>query len=236
MVEKSTITEGTGWPPGYRLNARVSTLKSAVIEAFHNIPVANVSDVMGRATGTRGLVAYHGSLALHMCGPAVTVRIRSGDNLMVHAAMMIAHPGDVIVIDGGADLSTAVIGGLMRTSAIARRLGGFVIDGILRDVAEWAEGTVPVYAKGHGHRGPSKDGPGEVNVPIACAGLAVSPGDLVLGDADGVISIPAGEAQRILLLCREHAMREEKTRESNRSGITDDVRFQTLLRAKGCPV
>lgn len=236
MVEPRAISQDAVWPPGYRINPRVDTLGGALIEEFRNVPVAHVSDVMGRATGGRGLVAYHGSLVLCMSGPAVTVRIRPGDNLMVHAAMMIAHAGDVIVIDGGGDLSTAVIGGLMRTTAISKKLGGFVIDGILRDVAEWAEGVIPAYAKGHGHRGPSKDGPGEVNVPISCAGLAVAPGDLVVGDADGVISVPAAEAQRILLLCRDHALREEKTRESNRSGIIDHERFNTMLRAKGCPV
>ena len=223
-------------PPGFRLNPCVATLDPKLIESFRGVPVAHASDVMGRATGARGLVAYHGSLAMSLCGPAVTVRFRPGDNLMIHAAMAVARAGDVVVIDGGGDLPTAVIGGLTRTSAIARELGGFVVDGAIRDVAEWAESVIPAYARGHSHRGPSKDGPGEVNVPVACAGLAVNPGDLVLGDADGVVAIPAADAERVLHRCRDHAAREDETRRKNANGIIDHERFNALLRAKGCPV
>ncbi len=171
-----------------------------------------------------------------MCGPAITVRVRPGDNLMIHAVMMIAEPGDVLIVDGGGDETTALVGGLMRTSAIARRLGGIVVDGLLRDVAEWAEGGFPVYAIGHGHRGPSKDGPGEVNVPVAVAGMQVSPGDLVLGDSDGVVCIPADRATMLLSKCLAHAEKEDAIRAANATGRIDEERFLALLRAKGCPV
>lgn len=224
------------WPAGFRVNPRATTLTADLIEAYRSVPVCHAGDVMGRHTGARGLRPYHHDLSLVMCGPAVTVRIRPGDNLMVHLAMMMAEPGDVIVIDGGADLSTAVIGGLMRTSALARRLGGFVIDGALRDVAEWAEGGIGAWARGNTHHGPSKDGPGEVNVPVACAGMAVHPGDLILGDADGVICIPAADAAAILPLCHAHADKEKKIATNNARGIPDWDRFNALLRAKGCPV
>ena len=150
--------------------------------------------------------------------------------------MMMAQPGDVIVIDGGGDVSTAVIGGLMRTSAVARGLGGFILDGALRDVAEWAEGGIGAWARGNVHRGPSKDGPGEVNVPVACAGLAVQPGDLILADADGVIAIPAADAALILPLCHAHADKERRIAANNTMGAVDWDRFNTLLRQKGCPV
>lgn len=224
------------WPLGFHVNPRVEGPSAELIEAYRSVPVCHAGDVMGRHTGARGLSAYHNDLALTMCGPAVTVRIRPGDNLMVHLAMMMAKPGDVIVIDGGGDLSTAVIGGLMRTSAVARKLGGFVIDGALRDVAEWAEGGIGAWARGHSHRGPSKDGPGEVNVPLACAGMAVQPGDLILGDADGVIAIPAAEAAAILELCLGHAEQERKIAANNAKGVPDWDRFNALLRKKGCPV
>lgn len=229
-------SEPASWPTGFVVNPRVSTLPAALIADYRGVPVCHAGDVMGRHTGARGLRPYHGDLGPVMCGPAVTVRIRPGDNLMVHLAMMMAEPGDVIVVDGGGDLSTAVIGGLMRITAIARKLGGFVLDGALRDVAEWAEGEIPAYAAGNVHRGPSKDGPGEVNVPVACAGMAVNPGDLVLGDADGVIAIPAAEAAALLPLCRAHAEKERGIATKNASGTLDWDRFNALLRAKGCPV
>jgi RraA family protein len=191
---------------------------------------------MGRAVGGLGLSAYHGDLRLALCGPAVTVRVRPGDNLMIHVAMQLAQPGDVIVIDGAGDLTQALIGGLMRTSAIARGIAGFVVDGAVRDIAEWAEGGIAVYARGHTHRGPSKDGPGEINVPVACAGMSIAPGDLVLGDADGVVCVPASRAAELLPQVRAHAAREEKIRAGNRTGTPDLERFNALLRQKGCPV
>lgn len=238
MNEITATTPATTptWPMGFAVNPRVSNLPADLIEAYRQVPVCHAGDVMGRHTGARGVKAYHNDLNLVMCGPAVTVRIRPGDNLMIHLAMMMAEPGDVIVIDGGGDLSTAVIGGLMRTTAVARKLGGFVLDGALRDLAEWAEGGLAAYAAGHVHRGPSKDGPGEVNVPVACFGMSVNPGDLILGDADGVIAIPADRAADLLPLCRAHAEKEKKIAANNASGKLDWDRFNALLRQKGCPV
>jgi regulator of RNase E activity RraA len=155
---------------------------------------------------------------------------------MVHKALMMAQAGDVIVIDGGGDLTQAIIGGLIRTTALTKKLGGFVIDGAIRDLAEWAEGDVPVFARGHTHRGPSKEGPGEINVPVSVGGLVVQPGDLVLGDPDGVIAIPAEAAGTLLPQTLAHLDREAKIRESNMRGTSDPERFDTILRAKGLPV
>lgn len=224
------------WPAGYRINPRVGAIASELIEAFRSIPVAVAGDCMGRSIGARGLRAYHGDLSLKLCGPAFTVRIRPGDNLMVHKALMMVKPGDVLVIDGGGDVSQAVIGGLVRTTALRVQLGGIVIDGAVRDLEELAEGIVPVFAAGHTHRGPSKEGPGEINVPIACAGLCVLPGDLMLGDADGVIAIPAQDVAALLPKTLAHLDREANIRETNRAGTADPERFDLLLRNKGLPI
>ncbi|TBU92572.1 RraA family protein [Phytopseudomonas dryadis] len=224
------------WPAGFAVNPRATAPDRELIEAFRRVPVAHASDCMGRAVGGLGLRAYHGSPDMLMCGPALTVRVRPGDNLMIHKAMLMAEPGDVIVIDGAGDLTQAVIGGLMRTTALARHLGGFVVNGAVRDVAEWAEGEIPVYALGHVHRGPSKEGPGEVNVPLSCAGLMVAPGDLMLGDADGVVAIPAARLRSLLPEVLAHADKEARIRQSNQQGSADSERIDTLLRAKGCPV
>nr|WP_237351828.1 RraA family protein [Rhizobium sp. ACO-34A] len=159
--------------------------------------------------------------------------MRPGDNMMIHVALMLAEPGDVLVIDGGGDLSTALIGGLMRTTAIARKLGGIIIDGALRDVRDWADGQMPVFAKGHVLRGPSKEGPGEINVPVACAGLAVLPGDLVLGDADGVLAIPAVEAESLLPKCHAVAEREMRVMAQNATGVIDHARINDMLSKRG---
>lgn len=232
----STENIKAAWPTGFTVNPRIASLPKELVEEFKTVPVPHASDSMGRHTGARGLIAYHGDQTETICGPAITVRIRPGDNLMIHLAIMTAEPGDIIVVDGGGDLSTAVIGGLMRTSALARGIRAFVIDGALRDVAEWKEGGIGAFARGNTHRGPSKDGPGELNVPIACAGLSVMPGDLILADADGVVAVPAADAATLLVKCRAHAERERIINEKNKTGQPDWERFNALLRQKGCPV
>ncbi|MBO1015009.1 RraA family protein [Achromobacter sp. SD115] len=231
-VEAST----KNWPPGYRINPRAEGADPAVVAAFLGLPVAAIGDAMSRNVGTVGLRQYHARLDTTMCGPALTVRVRPGDNLMIHKALMMAQPGDVLVIDGGGDLTQALVGGLMRTTCLARKLAGLVIDGAVRDLTEWAEDGMPIYAKGHTHRGPSKDGPGEINVPISCAGLAVLPGDLIVGDADGVIAISAADAAGVLARTLAHLDREEVIRAGNRSGTSDPERFDAVLRAKGLPI
>ena len=220
---------------GFRILRRARKVDPEVVARFRQIPVANVSDSMYRmsAGGARLRPMHKGG---RMAGLALTVKTRPGDNLMVHKALDLAERGDVIVVDAGGDLTNALIGEIMSTYASARGIAGFVIDGAIRDIAEWAEGGMPVFAKGHTHRGPSKDGPGEVNVPIACAGLAVNPGDLVLGDADGVIAIAAAEADALLPKVQAQIALEAKMRESNAKGIADHERFNALLRSKGVPI
>jgi regulator of RNase E activity RraA len=224
------------WPQGYRINPRVDGPSPDLIDAFRDVPVAVAGDCMGRSVGAIGLQPYHGDIKTVLCGPAITVRVRPGDNLMIHKALFMAQAGDVIVVDGAGDLTQALVGGLMRTSALAKKLGGFVLNGAVRDIVEWAEGGVPIFARGHTHRGPSKDGPGEINVPISCAGLAVTAGDLILGDADGVIAIPAAELAGLLPQVRAHLVKEAKIRETNQKNAADPERFDAMLRSKGVPV
>ena len=229
-------TPSSQWPAGYRIHPRAAGPEAGVVQAFKAIPVAAIGDAMSRNVGAIGLRQYHARLEAVLCGPAVTVRVRPGDNLMIHKALMMVQSGDVLVIDGGGDVSQALVGGLMRTTCLARGLGGLVIDGAIRDLCEWAQDGMPIFARGHTHRGPSKDGPGEINVPVACAGLAVLPGDLIVGDADGVIAVPAAEAAEVLRRSQAHLAREAVIRETNRSGTADPERFDAVLRAKGLPV
>jgi len=229
-------TQSVQWPAGYRINPRADGPAAHIVDAFRTMPVAAIGDAMSRNVGTYGLRQYHARLDTVLCGPAVTVRVRPGDNLMIHKALMMVQPGDVLVIDGGADVTQALVGGLMRTTCIAKQLGGLVIDGAVRDLLEWAEEGMPIFARGHTHRGPSKDGPGEINIPVSCAGMAVLQGDLIIGDADGVIAVPAAEAEDVLRRTHAHLEREAKIRETNRTGTADPERFDATLRAKGLPV
>jgi RraA family protein len=229
-------TKNTDWPPGYRINDRVEGPAAEIVQAFHGLPAAAIGDAMSRNVGTMGLQRYHGKIDEVLCGPAFTVRVRPGDNLMIHKALMMVQPGDVLVIDGGGDVTQALVGGLMRTTCVARKIAGLVIDGAVRDLAEWAEEGMPIFARGHTHRGPSKDGPGEINVPVSCGGMAIMPGDLIVGDADGVIAVPAAMAADVLEKTRTHLKKEAVIRENNRKGTSDPERFDAVLRAKGLPI
>jgi regulator of RNase E activity RraA len=142
----------------------------------------------------------------------------------------------VLVIDGSADLSRAVIGGIMRAMAIKAGITGVVINGAIRDREEWLDGELPVYALGYVHRGPSTDGGGEINVPLVCAGMLVNPGDLIVGDADGVVAVRAEELPKIHARCTELLDREAAILKAVASDDLDPTRFDELLRSKGCPI
>jgi RraA family protein len=174
---------------GFRILPRGRKTSEDNTNAFKDLPVSNVSDVMSRmgATGPTLRPMHAGGV---LAGPALTVKTRPGDNLMVHKAIDIAERGDVIVVDAGGDLTNAIIGEMMVTHALMRGVAGFVINGSIRDVATIRKGNMPVYAAGITHRGPYKDGPGEINCTIAIAGMVIEPGDLMLGDDDGLVCVP----------------------------------------------
>jgi RraA family protein len=135
---------------------------------------------------------------MKVAGPAFTVEVRPGDNLMIHAALNLARPGDVIVVDGKGDLSCALTGALMAAHAQKAGIAGFVIDGAVRDTEECAAGTFPVFAAGANPNGPLKGAAGRINWPISVAGTTVNPGDLIVGDADGVVVVPRETAAEIV--------------------------------------
>ncbi|MGB3289750.1 MAG: RraA family protein [Burkholderiaceae bacterium] len=181
---------------GFRIFSLEKRVDKQWVENFKKIPVANVSDVMARMSGGgTDLRPMHAGGVL--AGPAFTVKTRPGDNLMVHKALSMAAPGDVIVVDAGGDLTNAIIGEIMTATAERRSLGGMVIHGAIRDAGTIAKGGFPVYAGGVTHRGPYKDGPGEINVPVSLNGMVVNPGDLILGDEDGLLCVPMEHAAQI---------------------------------------
>ncbi|QVQ52647.1 RraA family protein [Spiractinospora alimapuensis] len=182
---------------GNRVLARPkSTVPPDVIRRFRDAqtPTPNVVDVMARFGTLRGLHRISGR---YLAGIAITVRTRPSDNLMVHRALDLAEPGDVLVVDACGGSAHAIIGGLMARYASHRGIAGIVVDGAVRDVEDLNALGLPVFARGLNPNGPYKDGPGEINTPIGCGGEAVLPGDLILGDADGVVVVPQGDAESV---------------------------------------
>ena len=218
---------------GLQILQRTHTIDPPYVAAFRELPVANISDCMARmSAGGPRLRPWH--RAGRLAGAALTVKTRPGDNLMVHKALEMAVPGDVIVVDGGGDLTNALIGELMTTYAQSRGVAGFVIHGAIRDLDVIGAGDFPVYAAGVTHRGPYKDGPGEINVPIAIDGMVVHPGDLVVGDIDGVLCVPRLQAEEILVATRAKLAAEQKTLQDIAAGRLDTGWIDATLRRIGC--
>jgi RraA family protein len=192
-----------------------------VIAALRDIPVAALSDNMHRNIGTVGLHPYHRPGKQTMAGTAVTARSRGGDNLTYLRALEFCRPGDVLVIDAGGDLNNAVVGGILSFYAASVGVAGVVIDGAVRDVAEIRERTFPVYARGVTHRGPYKDGPGEINVPISVGGMVVNPGDVVVGDQDGLLAIPQQGLEELIDKAIAHLQAEARTIQAMKEGRWD---------------
>jgi len=218
---------------GFRVLTAQRKVAADWVARYRDIPVANVSDSMHRMTaGGSCLRPMHRQGVL--AGPALTVKARPGDNLMLHHALDIAEPGDVIVVDAGGDLSNALIGEMMVAYAVKRGVAGIVINGAIRDAANIGAGDFPLFAAGISHRGPYKDGPGEINVPIAIDGMVIEPGDLVIGDDDGLLCVPYDHVAEVYDRAAAKHAAEEKQMQQIAEGTNDRSWVLESLRKKGC--
>ena len=218
---------------GFEIHARQRAVSKELIQKFRQVPVANVSDCMSRMTaGGARLRPMHDGTPL--AGPALTVRTRPGDNLLVHKALSLAQPGDVIVVDAGGDLTNAIIGEIMTTYAESRGIAGIIINGAIRDCATIRRSAFPVYAAGVTHRGPYKDGPGEINCVVALDGMTIAPGDLILGDDDGLLAVPYEKAEAIYQAAAAKHDVETKMLADIAAGTLDTSWIDARLRSLGC--
>jgi regulator of RNase E activity RraA len=215
--------------PGFRVNPAVSPLNNEVIRAFDHVVTPHISDNLGRHIGARGLTRYNRTGKL--VGTALTVKTRPGDNLYIYKAMMLLQPGHVLVIDAQGDANNAVIGELIKLYALQRGCVGFVVDGAIRDVASFEH--VPCYARSVVHCGPYKEGPGEVNVPVSIGGMLVSPGDILVGDEDGLVAFPMDQAEEVLHKAGLHAEHEQRVMAEIATGALQQSWIDKALAAKG---
>ncbi|RTL71498.1 MAG: RraA family protein [Hyphomicrobiales bacterium] len=187
-----------------------------ILAGFREAPTSIISDNLARLPGCVGLRPFHGKGKL--VGSAFTVRTRPGDNLAIHQALALVGKGDVLVIDGGGDETRALVGEIMKEIAQHAGAAGYVIDGAIRDVGAFEAGDFPCFARAVIHRGPYKNGPGEINVPVSVGGCVINPGDIVVGDEDGVVSFSQAEAAKLLVAVKAQMAREEETIRSIREG------------------
>jgi RraA family protein len=219
---------------GFRVLPSPARAPKETIAALAKHAVSNLCDSMGRSHNVVGGTLRPMHRGGTLCGPALTVRTTPGDNLLIHKAIDLALPGDIIVVDGGGALDAALIGDIMTSYAVRRGVGGFVIDGAVRDTEELAARDLPVYARGVSPRGPTREGPGEINVAVSVGGTVVHPGDIVVGDADGLLVVPPLQAQAVLSAVRALLAKEKSLLDSIARGNVDRRWVDETLTAKGC--
>lgn len=202
----------------YSINHDVDRPDTELVRSFEEIPTTIISDVtknIGATVSSDITPAYRG---INMAGSAVTVDVSPGDNLIIHKAITMAEPRDVLVIDCDGYTGVGHIGELMCTSCQANNLAGLVIDGGYRDSREIREMEFPVYGRGTSPKGPLKQYPGSINTTISCGGASISPGDIIIGDDDGITAIPQKDASEILLRAEKKYRLESDTRDKISEG------------------
>lgn len=216
---------------GYAIAPRQDAL-SAEITELSTIPTSIISDSLGRQLVAEQILPIHKN-PMSVCGNAFTVEVRSGDNLMIHKALQMIMPGDVLVIAGGGDLNRALFGEILMTIAKKRGAIAAVVDGAVRDIDAFDRESFPCWAKGVSLRGPFKDGPGTINQTIFIGAMSVSPGDIILGDMDGVIAVPRKLAAQAVRLGKEKLLQEQHTIYAIKNGNYDDAWVDKILTDKG---
>ena len=217
--------------PGFRVLAAPPRVGKDLLERFRGLASSNVADAMGRfGFMDAGMQSRSG---LPLCGLAVTVQCRPADNLMVHKALQVATPGDIVVVSTCGNTTSAVFGELMCHTAKAAKLGGIVVDGAIRDVDGITRLGMPAYSRAVCPGACDKDGPGEINVPISCGGTVVMPGDIIVGDADGIAVVPHASAAQIVELVARLMDREMKRIAEIDAGTIFKAEIDDTLRKKG---
>lgn len=203
---------------GFRIFKDFARPDPELVELFRGIPTSNIGDNMNRMYNMRSYLKPFNDITL--LGVALTVKAPMGDNLMIHVAMDLAKPGDIVVVDGESCEDRSLAGEMMITYAEGLGIGGFVFDGAIRDVDGIRNASIPVYAKSVTPQGPFKNGPGEINVPISCGGQVVFPGDILVGDADGIVVIRPEYARELAEISRKkHGQEEEKLATHRRGDV-----------------
>jgi regulator of RNase E activity RraA len=220
--------------PGFRIRSEIERPNPETVAAFHAFDTPAISDMMNRLYTMKPTIQALTDPNIKLIGPACTVKVYPGDNLMVHKCLDILKPGDVVVVDTSASTMTAVLGDLISTKARHRGAAGFLVDGLIRDLPGIrALGDFPVFGQGVTPIGPLHRGPGEINYPIAAGGIVVQPGDLIVGDANGVVVVPQDIVEDLLARLTERANAESSYTSAVARGEFSNAWVDALLRENG---
>lgn len=197
-------------PQVCRIHRATDMPDDALLNRYRSLASSLVSDVFDRWAGAPGILPVAGIPdGGVIAAPAFTVRTRPGDNLVIHQALDLARPGEIVVIDGGGQTDRALLGALMVTYAARRDLAGLVVDGAIRDVSDLRSIGLPVFARGVSHLGPYKHGPGELRGAVSLGGVACHDGDIIVGDEDGIAVVPRDRADDVIELAEAKGAAEQ---------------------------
>jgi RraA family protein len=223
--------------PGFRVKVNIQRPSQELMRGFLEFPTPDISDLLNRLYAVDPEIRVLTHPSHRICGPACTVKVFPGDNLMVHKSLDVLEPGDVVIVDAGGSTMNAVLGDLVSTKARHRGAQGFVIDGLVRDLPTIQELVdFPVFARGVTPIGPLHRGPGEINFPICCGGVVVNPGDIVVGDSMGVVIVPQQIADDLLARLRDHATSNADYFESVKKGNFSNAWVDKILVDLECPL
>jgi regulator of RNase E activity RraA len=220
--------------PGFRVRVDIERPSAEVVTGLGEFETPAISDLLNRLHTMQNAITNLTNEHLKILGPACTVKTYPGDNLMVHKSLDIAKPGDVIVVDGHRSPLTAALGDLVSKKARHRGVAGFIVDGVIRDLPEIKRlGDFPVFARDVTPIGPMHRGPGEINYPVACGGVVVNPGDVIVGDLNGVVVVPREFADDLLRRLEERAAAEAAYNDSVATGNFSNAWVDAILEDSG---
>lgn len=220
--------------PGFRVRLDFPRPHRALSEQFLEFETPDISDLLNRMYAVDPQIHCLTGSHHRLAGPVCTVKVFPGDNLMVHKALDVAQPGDVVMVDARGSTQNAVLGDILCTKARHRRIAGFVVDGLIRDLPQILELDFPVFARGTTAVGPLHRGPGEINYPISCGGTVVHPGDLVVADAAGIVVIPRDIAEDLLKRLQSHKATNAAYLEGVKRGEFSNQWVDAILEQNQC--
>ena len=229
--KSSEMTPGAG----FRIRLNIERPPAQLTAMYRDFETPDISDILNRmytmAPEIRNMVN-----GKPLVGPALTVKVFPGDNLMVHKALDAARPGDVVVIDTSGSQRNAVLGDLVANKAKHRGIAGFIVDGLVRDLPGLIEADLPIYARGVTPFGPLHRGPGELNHSVSCGGIVVNPGDIIVADTSGIAVVRREVAEETVMRLRAHRARMQQYVADVKAGRFSNDWVDRQLAADNCLV